>query len=124
MNFEQAKAAWLAARRRFFTFPNQKGGYARNAEGQQVSARDPHAVCWCSIGALFKEEPDLDGPSFPFRKVSELLVKDMTEYGSGKFGPDPKLGFFSFANFSDNSPMGEVKLFWDDYGRARNFLPA
>ncbi len=49
------------------------GIYARNEVGFPVDPKDPHAVCWCGVGALEKVLPkEPAASSYPFEEIVKL----------------------------------------------------
>lgn len=86
----------LTEARELITPPERwtRGWYARDAEGREVDATDPNAVCFCSIGALCRAEGRFEPGVSPV--ATEYLIEatgsedtfGILDFNDGKL-PDP-----------------------------------
>ena len=77
-----------------------QGWYARNAEGQVVGPNAPHAVCWCSIGAIDKAA--YEETTYSTNLAATRYLAEVSE----------ECGYNIF-EFNDNSSHETVMKAWD-----------
>jgi hypothetical protein len=70
--------------------------YARNSHGDHVKPYDPHATCWCLVGAIDKVYPDQSNANVAIEKVRTVLT---TKY---------RHEFPNVIEFNDNHNYSEV----------------
>ena len=74
---------------------------ARDAEGNRVDPCDPHAACWCTMGAI---ERVLGGD----KKTLAIVEYGLEQRLHARSGLDPEI--FTVANFNDDATTSHADV--------------